>query len=77
MKSLNKAKTRVSSVTCLFEIITQRLNLFNLQAKTLFALLNALMCFSGRATIRKLSRYGAESARRLRRWATESLNFIG
>ena len=62
-------------MTCVFEILTQRLNLFKPQAKALFALLNALMCFSGRATMRNLSRYGAGSARRLRRWATEGFKF--
>ena len=62
-------------MTCVFEILTQRLNLFKPQAKALFALLNALMCFNGRATMRNLSRYGAGSARRLRRWATEGFKF--
>ena len=43
-------------MTYVFEILTQRLNLFKPQAKALFALLNALMCFSGRATMRNTSR---------------------
>ena len=33
------------------------------------------MCFTGRATMRNLSRYGAGSEKRLRRWASEDFDF--
>ena len=34
------------------------------------------MCFTGRATMRNLSRYGAGSEKRLRRWASEAFDFL-
>ena len=48
---------------------------FKPQKKAFIALLGALMCFTGRATMRNLSRYGAGSEKRLRRWASEDFDF--
>ncbi len=49
--------------------------IFQPQQKAIFALLGAQMCFSGRARMRNLARYGAGSAKRLRRWATKGFDF--
>ena len=49
--------------------------IFQPQQKAIFALLSAQMCFSGRARMPNLSRYGAGSAKRLRRWATKGFDF--
>lgn len=49
---------------------------FKPQKKAFIALLGALMCFTGRATMRNLSRYGAGSEKRLRRWASEDFDFL-
>ena len=51
-------------------------SVFKPQQKALIALLSALMCFRGRATMRNLSRYGAGSEKRLRRWASEKFDFL-
>jgi len=49
---------------------------FKPQKKAIIALLETLMCFSGRATMRNLSRYGAGSEKRLKRWAFEDFDFL-
>ena len=49
--------------------------IFQPQQKAIFALLGAQMCFSGRARMPNLSRYGAGSAKRLRRGATKGFDF--
>jgi len=51
-------------------------DVFKPQKKAIIALLGALMCFSGRATMRNLSRYGAGSEKRLRRWAHQEFDFL-
>jgi hypothetical protein len=62
-------------MTYVSKILSQMTGIFKPQQKAIFALLNAQMCFSGRATMRNLSRYGAGSAKRLRRWATKGFDF--
>ena len=49
---------------------------FKPQQRAILALLSALMCFNGRATMRNLARYGAGSAKRLRRWASEGFDLF-
>ena len=62
-------------MTYVSKILSQMTGIFKPQQKAIFALLGAQMCFSGRATMRNLSRYGAGSAKRLRRWATKGFDF--
>ena len=62
-------------MTYVSKILSQMTGIFKPQQKAIFALLGAQMCFSGRATMRNLSRYGAGSAKRLRRWATKGIDF--
>ncbi len=62
-------------MTYVSKILSQMTGIFKPQQKAIFALLNAQMCFSGRATMRNLARYGAGSAKRLRRWATKGFDF--
>ena len=57
-------------MTYVSKILTQMTDVFKPQQKATLALLNALMCFSGRATMRNLARYDAGSVKRLRRWAS-------
>ncbi len=63
-------------MTYVSKIIAQMTGVFKPQQKAILALLNALMCFNGRATMRNLARYGAGSAKRLRRWASEDFDFF-
>ena len=63
-------------MTYVSKILAQMTGVFKPQQKAILALLNALMCFSGRATMRNLARYGAGSAKRLRRWASEDFDFF-
>lgn len=63
-------------MTYVSKILAQMTGVFKPQQKAILALLSALMCFSGRATMRNLSRYGAGSAKRLRRWASEDFDFF-
>lgn len=63
-------------MTYVSEILAQMTDVFKPQQKAIWALLNALMCFSGRATMRNLARYNAGSAKRLRRWASQTFNFF-
>ena len=62
-------------MTYVSKILSQMTGIFKPQQKAIFALLSAQMCFSGRATMRNLARYGAGSAKRLRRWATKGFDF--
>ena len=62
-------------MTYVSKILSQMTGIFKPQQKAIFALLGAQMCFSGRATMRNLSRYGAGSAKRLRRGATKGFDF--
>ena len=62
-------------MTHVSKILSQMTGIFKPQQKAIFALLSAQMCFSGRATMRNLARYGAGSAKRLRRWATKGFDF--
>ena len=62
-------------MTYVSKTLSQMTGIFKPQQKAIFALLGAQMCFSGRATMRNLSRYGAGSAKRLRRWATKGFDF--
>ena len=48
-------------MTYVDRILSQMPDVFKPQKKAIIALLGALMCFSGRATMRNLSRYGAKS----------------
>ena len=50
-------------MTYVSKILSQMTGIFKPQQKAIFALLGAQMCFSGRATMRNLSRYGAGSAK--------------
>ena len=63
-------------MTYVSKILTQMTDVFKPQQKATFALLNALMCFSGRATMRNLARYDAGSVKRLRRWASVGFQFF-
>ncbi len=62
-------------MTYVSKILSQMTGIFKPQQKAIFALLGAQMCFSGRARMRNLARYGAGSAKRLRRWATKGFDF--
>jgi len=62
-------------MTYVSKILSPMTGIFKPQQKAIFAFLGAQMCFSGRATMRNLSRYGAGSAKRLRRWATKGFDF--
>ena len=62
-------------MTYVSKIISQMTGIFQPQQKAIFALLSAQMCFSGRARMPNLSRYGAGSAKRLRRGATKGFDF--
>ena len=63
-------------MTYVSKILSQMPGVLKPQQKAILALLSALMCFSGRATMRNLARYGAGSAKRLRRWASEGFDFF-
>ena len=63
-------------MTYVSEILAQMTDVFRPQQKAILALLSALMCFSGRATMRNLSRYGAGSPKRLRRWASQEFGYL-
>ena len=63
-------------MTYVSKILTQMTDVFKPQQKATLALLNALMCFSGRATMRNLARYDAGSVKRLRRWASVGFQFF-
>lgn len=63
-------------MTYVDQILSWMPEVFKPQKKAFIALLGALMCFTGRATMRNLSRYGAGSAKRLRRWATKGFDFF-
>jgi len=63
-------------MTYVSKILTQMPGVFKPQQKAILALLSAMMCFSGRATMRNLARYGTGSTKRLRRWATTGFNFF-
>jgi len=63
-------------MTYVSEILAQMTDVFKPQQKAILALLSALMCFSGRATMRNLSRYGAGSPKRLRRWASQEFGYL-
>ncbi len=63
-------------MTYVDRILSQMPDVFKPQKKAIIALLGALMCFSGRATMRNLSRYGAGSEKRLRRWAHQEFDFL-
>ena len=62
-------------MTYVSKILSQMTGIFKPQQKAIFALLSAQMCFSGRARMPNLSRYGAGSAKRLRRGATKGFDF--
>ena len=62
-------------MTYVSKILSQMTGIFQPQQKAIFALLSAQMCFSGRARMPNLSRYGAGSAKRLRRGATKGFDF--
>ena len=63
-------------MTYVLKSLSQMPSVFKSQQKAILALLSALMCFSGRATMRNLARYGAGSAKRLRRWASGDFDFF-
>ena len=62
-------------MTYVSKILAQMPGMFKPQQRAILALLSAMMCFSGRATMRNLARYGAGSAKRLRRWASADFDF--
>ena len=62
-------------MTYVDQVLSWMPEVFKPQKKAFIALLGALMCFTGRATMRNLSRYGAGSEKRLRRWASEDFDF--
>ena len=63
-------------MTYVKKILTQMHGVFKPQQKAILALFSALMCFSGKATMRNLSRYGAGSVKRLRRWASVDFDYL-
>jgi hypothetical protein len=63
-------------MTYVDQVLSWMPEVFKPQKKSFIALLGALMCFTGRATMRNLSRYGAGSEKRLRRWASEDFDFL-
>ena len=63
-------------MTYVDQVLSWMPEVFKPQKKAFIALLGALMCFTGRATMRNLSRYGAGSEKRLRRWASEDFDFL-
>ena len=54
----------------------QMTDVFKPQQKAILALLSALMCFSGRATMLNVSRYAAGRQKRLRRWASQEFGYL-
>ncbi len=73
--SQQTTKIRDPLMTYVSKIISQMTGIFKPQQKASFALLSAQMCFSGRARMPNLYRYGAGSAKRLRRGATKGFDF--
>ncbi len=63
-------------MTCVSRTLAQMNQVFKPQQKAFTAFLGALMRFRGKATMRNLSKYGAGSERKLRRWASHVFNFI-
>ena len=63
-------------MTYVDQVLSWMPEVFKPQKKAFIALLGALMCFRGKATMRNLSRYGAGSEKRLRRWASEDFDFL-
>ena len=64
-------------MTYVKKILTQMHGVFKPQQKAILALFSALMCFSGKATMRNLSRYGAGRGKKayetMRSWSLTTL----
>ena len=63
-------------MTYVFDILSLMPSICKPQIKAMMCLFSAMMCFSGRSTMRNLSRYGAGSEKRVRRWASKSFKFL-
>jgi len=63
-------------MTYVERILSSMPKVFKPQKKAIIALLGTLMCLSGRAAMRNLSKYGAGSEKWLRRWAYEDFDFL-
>ena len=63
-------------MTYVERIISSMPKVFKPQKKAIIAQLRALMCFSGRATMRNLARYGAGSDKRQGRWTSQEFDFL-
>ena len=62
-------------MTYVDQVLSWMPEVFMPQKKAFIALLGALICFTGRATMSNLARFGAGSEKRLKRWASEDFNF--
>ena len=63
-------------MTYVSEILAQMTDVLKPQQKAILALLRALMCFNGKATMRNLSRCRTGSPKRLRRWPSQELGWF-
>ena len=63
-------------MTYVDQVLSWMPEVFKPQKKAFIALLGALMCFTGRATMRNLARCGAGSEKRLNRCASEDSDFL-
>ena len=63
-------------MTYVDQVLSWMPEVFKPQKKAFIALLGALMCFTGRATMRNFLRYGAGSDKRLKRWSSKEFDFL-